>query len=106
MELETRIDEDIRIAFPWFNPSAAGCAFDQAQGSGAYGYHPSPGVLRGAYFLCGLLANAPPFGVHLVRGHVLDLDRQECPCPDMQGDMGYADTARDQRLQQVLVEMQ
>mmetsp|Transcript_18096 Transcript_18096/g.27983 ORF Transcript_18096/g.27983 Transcript_18096/m.27983 type:complete len:908 (-) Transcript_18096:1716-4439(-) len=106
LKCEAGIDKDIGVAFPGADAAVARHRLDQPQRRGAHRDHAPAACFGIGDVAGGLCAHLPPFGMHLVGGHILHLDRQERARPHMQGDMGKAHTTCGQRRQQRVIEMQ
>mmetsp|Transcript_33186 Transcript_33186/g.63637 ORF Transcript_33186/g.63637 Transcript_33186/m.63637 type:complete len:232 (-) Transcript_33186:3-698(-) len=104
---KSRIDENIRIAFPGLNrATVTRRTFNQPQRCGAHRNY-APTCRLGGRNLCGGgFGHPPPFRVHLVLFHVFNFDWQKSPSPDMQCHMGERDPLGLQGRQQSLVKMQ
>ena len=93
-----RRNEDRGIAGEWFDGAVLGRgALQQPQRGGADRDDPSAFGARRVQRIGGFARDRAPLRMHLVRGRVLGLDRQERPRPHMQRDPVNADAALAQR---------
>ena len=106
-EAVARGDEDIGVALERADDAVgAGGAFEQAQAGGADGDHAAARRARAVQAVGGVRVDPSPFAVHPVIVGFINLDRQECPGPDVQGQGFAAHAPCRQRLQQAIGEMQ
>ena len=105
-ELITRIDENIRRPDPRLHHPRRRRRLDQPQRRRPDRNDPPAGRLGGVNFRRRPHRHLTPFGMHLVGGHILDLDGQKRPRADMQRHFGKTNPLGRQRRQQICVEMQ